>query len=334
MNKDNSIIETVQKWETFLRSNPNNFLKIMDVPTQRFIKGGNKKNAAFFQWQDVLVKGHDSLGPWFDALILDNGLSEILVQFKRLNGSSSIHIKGMPMQKYNVEPRSKDLTNAGSNPVSRAQENSIMPKPETQDSPLNIQHPNNMGMHPNNMNVLAQQSLMHMGGLGAAAGAAGLGYRELVDLEKKSEQSDFYKSEMERYRKENDILVIDNRDLKSKVDNANVEKNLAIKEANLNQKNWADNPAILKLIETAGPIMEATFSKNGAAVTPQLGMGAAALSEPKKRFVEFLTDPESTDERVTLLESVMVIMIQNPEFENVLGNIIEQQKTANETPGS
>ncbi len=319
-----SIKEAIASWEAYLKKNPNNFLKIKDVEKNAILTGHNLKNKAFFQWADILEK-YEDLSSWFNDLMIKKNLSVIVVEFKRLNGTSSRYDAFMETRKYDVSLVLQELKNRSTAKVLSTTTN-IQPMESKPAQPFT---PTVLPAPTHNTNGYEAAVMQNMGGLGGAGMAAGMGFRELVTLEKKAEQSDFYKDRVAKLEKENAIFIIDNRELQAKVSIAEKEKNIAIKEAKQEAKNWSDPENVKALIDSVGPIMATVMETRSPAVTSELGMGAVSnLSEIKQNFIKYMNEDDCTDAQMKVLEDLLVLMITNDGYEEQLRTLVSKTNGA------
>lgn len=324
-----SYVQIVQDWERYLKAHPNNFIRIKDLAANRWINFEGQDRPSNLKWETVVPR-HNTLVPFMDELIRSQNLSKILVQFKRTNGSGSKFDLERKQGHFDVSERVRALASGNSN----INQDNVMEHPKSHTFHMDnvqTQPPATKNAQPNAYEV---EVMRHMGGLGAAGLAAGMGFNDLLTLKQKAEQADFYKTELDRVRKRNDELEIDNRKLQSDVSTAEKEKEIAIKETKLAAKSWSDPDSIKAILENLGPVATQLINRSNAQ-QQQLGMGAAdGLSESKKNFVGYLTDDMVTDERVRILEGVLVMMVQNKEFEAQLVQMINSINSNTDAAGS
>ena len=306
-------------WESFLREHPGNHMRIRNEGTSRWLELGAGNKPTFFNWRDV-SNAANSLREFMDRHITAHQLEDIYVMFRKANGASWKTVASAKDILINVGHRLHELKDERSNKDAA---------PPSVPQAAHPAHPIAQPPKHHSPNEFERNTMYQMGGLGAAGMAAGMGYRELVTMEKKAEMSDHYKGEMERYKKENDLLVIDNRDLQSKVVNAEKEKEIAVKETKLAAKSWSDPENVNALFQNMGPVIQAVLAKGQVNTSPQLGMGSAeGLSEIKQNFIGYLTDLEFSDQHVELLESALVLLVQKEGFAEEFRTWL-QQKLAN-----
>ncbi|MFC4219025.1 hypothetical protein [Flagellimonas marina] len=319
-----SYIEVIKDWENFLGDHPNNFLRIKNLNNNQWlIYNENSTGHSLLKRETVETSDFPDLIAYFDDQIKRKKLNEVYVQFKRTSGNTSVFAQNRKPEKFDLSHRRRELENSGN-----VQQNNMAQQTPDHQQTFTAVPPQPQAHSPRHSpNGFEKEVMHHMGGLGAAALGAGLGYRELVTLEKKAEMSDHYKGEMERYKKENDILVIDNRDLQGKVNNATREKELAIKETQLATKSWMDSDNLKALIENMGPVVQTILSKGQAgAANQQLGMGSATgISEAKQRLIEYVCAEEVDDAKVVILENALAAMYHRPDFANKLYEIIQNE---------
>ena len=341
MSAENSYIAYMNNWEGFLKAHPNNFLRFQKIINGNAINDHLKFKPSgpgntYLKWKDVQASGKNTLAEYFDAYLKANDVPELLVTFLRTSGNASRFDKSQKQYlRINFSNRKNALLKpAEATPIIQEPKatETVIEQPTVAAPPIaapTIQTP--MAYQHNDFEKAA---LMSRGGLGAAAIAAGMGTRDLLDVEKKAEMSDFYKEQYEHYKKKWDELDIQNRSLQAKLETAEKQKEIAVKETQLASKSWSDPENIASLFQNAGPVVQAIIANKQGAAPAQTGMGSAqGLSEDKQRFIEYMSDPSFTDEKSVLLESALVAMTQVAGFEEQIKALI-QKSLSNEPSGS
>jgi len=316
MSEPTSYSKALNNWEQFLRQHPNNIIRVKDLKANKYLSLSKKDKGTVLNYDNMLLT-HNTLSEFFDELIKKESLTRIYVEFKVINGEGMLDDKKLKSTPVDVSSRLEELRNRVT-----SEKRNMEDKPVVQYAQqTSVVKPNTM----HNPNNFEQTVMMGMGGLGAAGMAAGMGYRELVTMEKKAEMSDYYKSEMERLKKELGDTETECRKLRSDMHTATKDKELAIKEAKLESSSWNDPDKLTPIIQALGPIA-ANFMPKGQAEGQELGMGASAnLSEIKQGIVQFVSAETFSEEQAKIIEGVLVTMFQKPEFQVTLMNLINQQ---------
>ncbi|WP_338731764.1 hypothetical protein [Mangrovimonas cancribranchiae] len=162
---------------------------------------------------------------------------------------------------------------------------------------------------PTEPNYQNHSPMQHLGGLGAAAQAAGLGFNDLVNLKAKAEKYDELKEQFDELKADKRKLDLDNKELQSKVNTAAKELDLAIKEAKLDQKGIMDSPAVTKLAEslpTFIPLLLEQKHAHSGNHSSNAKLEQPELSESKQGLIDWIKSDDITDEVAENFYSVVL----------------------------
>ena len=152
---------------------------------------------------------------------------------------------------------------------------------------------------------LAAGAMHSVGQLGSAALAAGLGFRELTDLQIKANRSDEFKDELHKLKEENHRLILKNRELESEVKSAEKSKELALMTEKVNKQSFWNSESGKALLEAAPEILSGLTQK-------AQGLGAADISETKKRVIEFISTDNCPENHIQMVEALLVRAQNDP----------------------
>lgn len=303
--------------ESWLGTSPNNLIKIVDKESAVAVSYEDKvsQTRKMLFSNDVIKGQYKSVIDLFTKLH-DKGYKELVIAFKKNNGTSTLNV-GKPI----------GITLSENTMLRDASDNGAV---SHSTAPL-------QSINHSNQNMSTQNYNNQMGGLGAAANAAGLGFADLVELKKTEglykvlvEQYDDLKS---RHKKDDAEWTIKRlsleseiADLKRKLDTAKDRQELAIAKKDLEQKP-AVNPEIWDklagaLPEIAGMVVEAkTGVKSKKAEDVALG-GAANLSDTKKQLIEYVSSNEVDDKVANFMINIVYELSTNQDFSNDLQQLI------------
>lgn len=333
--------DIIQGWEAFLKGSPTRrYIRIKNLDTNRWVHEQSKvPHPTMFTLEDI-KKTHSGIGPWFDDLLVRHNLSKIQVVFrKKMGGNGSQGVPQFKDTEYIVSNRLATLKNNNHRPMETATQEPVktmMPDPvkslpiipltglpapaaPTPFAPLQ-QTQNSYSPQPGAYGLSAA-TMAAMGGLGQAALSAGMGIPELIEVKKKAERADEYKDEVSRLKVENESLVIKNRDLDSKVANAEQSKDIAVQLAKLENKGFMDSQGVQKILETLPAYFQMMAGNSGQAPAQAPGLNAPNLSPEKAKFIGYLDEPSLTPETLLLLENALVLLITQPQYKQELQQI-------------
>jgi hypothetical protein len=115
-------------------------------------------------------------------------------------------------------------------------------------------------------------------------------------------------------------LKEENSSLKIEVNTAEKLKELAIMQANLNQKSFMDSEAMKTIATNLAPALPQMISGN----VPQVGMGTASLSNEKQQFIEFITSEAVSDADVNTVYKIYKNIVKNTDFAAALQELFTQ----------
>ncbi|MBC8753970.1 hypothetical protein H2O64_04760 [Kordia sp. YSTF-M3] len=117
-------------------------------------------------------------------------------------------------------------------------------------------------------------------------------------------------------------LKEENNSLKLEVNTAEKHKELAILQANLNQKSFMDSDAMKSLAENLAPVLPQMISGQQA----QIGMGNAHqnVSSNKKQFIDFIASTNVQDADVDFIYTLYKHTLKNKDFAASLQGLLTQ----------
>ena len=154
-------------------------------------------------------------------------------------------------------------------------------------------------------------------------------YEKIAELRKELQEVKHKRdSEALDHKKERNDSDTELRDLRSRLQTAEREKDLAVKEIQNDNKSWMDSPAVSNFLEKAPEMLGNIVSmKTGM---PPMGesLGAASnLTEDKQGFVKYVSDNLS-DEEVNYLGSICHYL-PNESFKNELKSLVIKYANGN-----
>jgi len=315
----------VRSWEAFLKESPKNYIRIENKDKGAFYMDTSKKNPSMFTLSDI-ESDNGSVGKWLDYIIKGENLKNAKVVFrKKSGGNGSVSHPKFNDTDYDFTSRLTALMNnvvSMENNTAVTENTQSVPSNQFGTAPTPPQVPNiaptlpaEQAYHPQTQYPgLGAATMQHMGGLGQAALAAGMGLPELIEVKKKADRADEYKDQLMTLKDENHALVIKNRDLESKVSNAEQQKEIAVKLAQLENKSFLNSEAGQQILASLPAIAQSMMA--GAGQQPQqqqaaLGM-PAGMSAEKQRFIGYIMDDMCTREMVQILEATLTRLATLP----------------------
>lgn len=113
-----------------------------------------------------------------------------------------------------------------------------------------------------------------------------------------------------------------NNSLKLEVNTAEKHMELALLQANLNQKSFMDSDAMKSLAENLAPVIPHMISGQ----QPQIGMGnnTQNLSNDKKQFIDFIASTKVQDTDVNFIYKLYKNLVKNEDFATSLQGLLTQ----------
>lgn len=309
------ISEVFKKWNSFLNAHPNHFIRIQNTDNTLYVRLKKQKSPTSIFATDI--SDYSDMEEWFNEIMLRDNLKNIMVTYRKKDGTASVPAIGYDTEYFALEKRLQKL---------RKQEMSHdtqTPTPQShQAQPNNYAMPG--PMPGNNPQGLGASVMWGMGGSAATAQAAGMGLSDFIDLKKKAERYEELKEQVDKLKDENHSLTLRNRELESDKKTAEKEKELALMLERTNKQSFLNSEAgqeILKIL----PQIAANMAGGGgnAQQTQGSGMGIPGLSEVKERVVQYMCGENVSDQTVHILEKLLVIQATNPEKFNEIKQQIE-----------
>lgn len=320
----NSLNDVLNQWNAFLSASPKNYIRIKNGTTGRFVtETTNIKPSCFFR-KDITAK-FSSISEWFDDLIFRHDISFFSVHFRSIIGSGSGKVEGLPEQTYDVQERLKSIkAKKSGTPLSFSAPQAIELPPTPTIAPQQAQPIMQQQSFVPSPNGLGAAVMQNMGGLAAAANAAGLGLGDFIDLKKDAERGKEYKEQLDKLKVENESLVIKTRDLESQVAHAQRDKDLALQLERLDKRGFLDTEAGQTLLASLPQMVSAIASARTGQQPAQLGAPGQNLSEAKRKLIAYLSDQNVSDQTTTILEHVLALTEMQPQFGMELKQLIEK----------
>jgi hypothetical protein len=334
-------------WEAWIKKSPRNFIRILDTETNTNMNNGSVgSRKTYFHWKHIKER-YGSMVKFMDYLIQEHGLKKPKIFFRRVSGGNgSVNDPSMEDKIVDFSARLQLIKDRTKIPMETQTEASQ--KTPVQDPINGSPAPPNYGMPSQPAPApfapfappqyqqqpppggLGGAAMFGMGGAAAAAQAAGLGMYEFTELKKNAERAAEYKEDLAEKKKRISELEIENLDLKTKVNNAEQAKELAVMAERLEKRGIMDSEGIQKLFDMAPAVLQAIAAKNGAP-TQAPGLNAPSnLSPVKQELVGYITGfQEVTDHVTQLLQQVLMLLLSNPASENNLVQLINQSKNGN-----
>ncbi|WP_291866653.1 hypothetical protein [Maribacter sp.] len=332
-NTPKSFDDVVQSWESFLRGDSKRVLRIQNLDTNVWVVQKGKSKPSLFSLKDMTTT-HSTIAKWVDAMIVEFGLKNIKVLFRKLSGGNGTATEPNYVDTtYNVTSRYELLT--------KHQNAQVVVQPEVVKTitPMDNQIPlhtapivshapmqQQQNFAPQQDFGLGAAAMRSVGGAANSALAAGMGLAEFIELKKNAERAEEYRTKARRLEDEVHSLTTRNRELESSAFLAKQELDLAIRSEQLNKKTWLDGDGAQKILELAPAFMQGMQSQQ-----PQAGLAAPSNASPEKqKIIGYLEDEAITENMLPLIEQTIFLLAATPEYAQKLNQLnITEYATAN-----
>ena len=311
--------DVLKSWETFLRGTKSRYIRIQNMDDGQYVMDRTKISSPTMFFMVDILKTHQGIGPWFDDILIKYDLRNIKMYFRKTSGGSgTVNDPKFADTIYKTSSRLEHLKNIDHKPMETSTAAPVKTIPDNTPEQQQTPSPTNdfapaLANFP--QNGLGAATMTHMGGLGQAALAAGMGLPELIEVKKKADRSDEYLERLRKVEEELHSSTIRNRELESKVSIAEQSKEIAVQLAKLENKGFMDSEAAQKIIESI-PNMIAMMANNGGVPGAQpVGLSAGApLSEAKSALIGYVEDDMCTDEMANMLTRSIYLLASSPAY--------------------
>lgn len=262
-----------------LESNPNNAI-VISYNNMKMVNPFMRVNKYEFTKQHI-EKGWQSIKEFLKGLKNEGFKSGTQVQLKKPNGTTSKTIGEPITLQFSEDQNSSQMI--------QSQSNQIPPMPYQGMNGINY---GMGGVHPSESKLEAL----------------------IAKHEDLQERYDDLKIIYKDMRSTERSLREENNSLRIKVDTAEQRKELAILQANLNQKSFMDSEAMKTIAENLVPVLPEIIGRGQN--VGQLGMGSAnnKLSELKQQFIGFISNEKVQDKDIDLIYKLYKNAVKNQDI--------------------
>ncbi|WP_272149132.1 hypothetical protein [Tenacibaculum aiptasiae] len=295
---------TLKEIEIYLQSKPENLIDIFNYDNH------SEKYYRKFSYADLQEKG-TTIKEIISQLHYAYNLEAIGVQKYAPNGSSSKKVDYViKIQRPTEEKMPEHVVHEAGQSVAESQ-------PATQPVSHFQSHTQHQPMYVPGMSP----------GLGMNA-PMGMSMPDAINLYRKADQYDGLlkineklEEKLKKKEAEIEVLVIDNRQLKSDLHLADQVKLLALETEKLNKKPFLDPSTINKFLELAPNFIPGSSGTPAGMAAPDIDQG---LSEGKKNLIQLIKSDNIDDLHAQDLSYLAVAMKLIPAFREELNQLIEK----------